>query len=315
MYSFNVGNFDEWRAVARALLRANIAPSEVSWQPLEQHGLFAVSLISDVIAQAHPASSNEVLKIPHDFLTRAKQAACFIDNKEPAKKWSVLYSLLWRIKNDGKKTLLLKSDNEVRRLNSMCGAVSRDQHKMKAFVRFKQVIGNEHYPLENGSPENGVEYYVAWFEPSHAIIESVASFFVRRFTGMNWSILTPQGCAHWDMEQLRMSEGAPRPDIRVDTFEAFWKVYYCSIFNPARLKEQAMMSEMPKKYWKYLPEAACIQNLTRGAAASTQQMLEAPATSSTRVRERSRAVTNFQDQLRAKNRVGPAYLQSADDQD
>ena len=109
MYSFNVGNFDEWRAVARALLRANIAPSEVSWQPLEQHGLFAVSLISDVIAQAHPASSNEVLKIPHDFLTRAKQAACFIDNKEPAKKWSVLYSLLWRIKNDGKKTLLLKS--------------------------------------------------------------------------------------------------------------------------------------------------------------------------------------------------------------
>jgi probable DNA metabolism protein len=301
MYSFSVVNFDDWRDTARALLRANIAPSSVSWQPPEQQGLFAFSSLSEVIAQAEPSSGNRPLKIPRDFLERAKQAACFLDKKAPARKWSILYSMLWRIEKYGRETLHLNSDIEVRCLNSMCKAVSRDKHKMKAFVRFQQAVSKGDTPPEQDSPENSTEYYVAWFEPSHVIIESVAPFFVKRFTGMSWSILTPHGCAHWNMEQLRISEGVLKPDISADVFEVFWKTYYCNIFNPARLKEQAMKSEMPKKYWKYLPEASCIQDLTRGAAASTAQMIDSPATASNRAREKSQMVTQFQDKLRANN--------------
>ena len=120
---------------------------------------------------------------------------------------------------------------------------------------------------------------------------------------MTWSILTPQGCAHWDKEHLRISEGVLKPEVSADAFDVFWKTYYCNIFNPARLKEQAMRSEMPKKYWKYLPEASCIQDLARGAAASTAQMLDAPATRSSRAREKSQIVRQFQNTLRKKNVV------------
>ena len=308
MYSFSVTDFDGWRTIARALLHANVAPSEVSWQPPEQHSLFSPSSLESIIDPATPLSSSYTHKIPRDFLQRAQQAACFSDRKDPARKWSILYSLLWRIVNCRKETLLLTSDPEVHCLNSMCKAVSRDKHKMKAFVRFQQVA-NPDVEIAGQAPCKGdAEYYVAWFEPSHAIIESVAPFFVTRFTGMKWSILTPGGCAHWDTAQLTLSEGVLKPEIDADAFDLFWKAYYRNIFNPARLKEQAMRSEMPKKYWKYLPEATCIKSLTRGAAAMTEQMIDAPATNSNRARDKSHAVAQFQDTLRLNNR----FVQNTD---
>lgn len=301
MYSFRVDSFNDWRNIARALIKADISPSNVSWQPPEQQGLFALSTLDQVVGLAKGARENKTLKIPKEFLQKAKQAACFLETNNPTRKWSVLYSLLWRLEKYGKETLHLNSDVEVRYLNSMCKAVNRDKHKMKAFVRFQRVIGEGADCLKQDSTEHGSEYYMAWFEPSHAIIESIAPFFVNRFAGMHWSILTPQGCAHWNMEQLKISEGMIKPDIQPDIFENFWKTYYCNIFNPARLKEQAMKSEMPKKYWKYLPEASCIQDLTRGAGASTAQMINAPATSSSRIREKSQTVAQFQNRLRSRN--------------
>ena len=305
MYSFSVTDFENWRTIARTLLQANVDPSNVSWQPPEQQGLFSPSALEAIIDPAKSVRSSGTHKIPRQFLQRAKQAACFSDMKDPARKWSILYSLLWRIVHYGNGILLLTSDPEVRCLDSMCKAVSRDKHKMKAFVRFQQVANHNVAVTGQECPEDGAEYYVAWFEPSHAIVESVAPFFVKRFTGMHWSILTPGGCAHWDMEQLTVTEGVPKPDIDTDSFDIFWKAYYCNIFNPARLKEQAMRSEMPKKYWKYLPEAACIHDLTRGATAVTEQMIDAPTTNSDRAREKSRIVAQFQNTLRLKNRIDP----------
>jgi len=301
MYSFSVDSFDDWRDTARALLKANISPSDVSWQPANQQGLFASSSLSELAAKATVSKSEQPIRIPREFLEKAKQAACFSETKDSTKKWSILYSLLWRIQKHGKDTLHLNSDAEVSYLNSMCKAVNRDTHKMKAFVRFQQVLGEEKSLAGQESVAQSTEYYMAWFEPAHAIVESIAPFFVKRFTGMRWSILTPFGCAHWNMEKLTISEGALKPDIDADIFEEFWQTYYCNIFNPARLKEQAMKSEMPKKYWKYLPEAACIQDLTRGASASTAQMINAPSTCSNRVRTKSQLVEQFQNDLRSQN--------------
>lgn len=302
MHSFSVTDFDQWREIARALIKANIAPPHVSWQSPEQQGLFSSSSLEEIIALTERSSMNRPLKVPREFLARAKQASCFSDMQNPARKWSILYSLLWRLEKHEKDTLLLTSDSDVRCLDSMCKAVSRDKHKMKAFVRFQKVVTQGSEPSDRDSLTNNTEFYVAWFEPSHAIIDSIAPFFVKRFTGMSWSILTPQGCAHWDMKHLRISKGVPKPDISADVFDIFWKTYYCNIFNPARLKEQAMRSEMPKKYWKHLPEASCIGDLTRGAAASTAQMIDAPATRSNRVRDKSQLVTKFQNTLRAQNK-------------
>jgi DNA polymerase len=121
--------------------------------------------------------------------------------------------------------------------------------------------------------------FIAWFEPEHYIVERVAPFFVRRFAGMKWSILTPYRSAHWNGDELSFAEGASKADAPGgDALEDLWRTYYSSIFNPARLKLKAMKSEMPVKYWKNLPEAQVISSLIRDARPRMDNMLKAEPT-------------------------------------
>jgi DNA polymerase len=120
--------------------------------------------------------------------------------------------------------------------------------------------------------------FVAWFEPDHHIVRATAGFFVRRFTTMRWSILTPSLSIHWDGGELTETPGATRRDAADgDPVEETWKSYYASTFNPARLKVKAMTKEMPKKYWRNMPESALIAPLVAGAQAREAAMIERSA--------------------------------------
>ena len=80
----------------------------------------------------------------------------------------------------------------------------------------------------------GAGRFVAWYEPEHFILETVAPFFVERFGSLVWSIVTPIGSLHWDRETLRTAEAGRRADVPADdAFEAAWRGYYESIFNPS----------------------------------------------------------------------------------
>jgi hypothetical protein len=89
--------------------------------------------------------------------------------------------------------------------------------------------------------------------------------------------LTPDECASWDGEKLSFMPGMNRHDAPdADAHDDLWRTYYRSIFNPARLKVQAMQSEMPKKYWKNLPEAGIIAGLINGSEKRVQTMIDTP---------------------------------------
>jgi DNA polymerase len=136
----------------------------------------------------------------------------------------------------------------------MARAVHRDQHKMQAFVRFR----------ETGRGQTS--RFIAWFEPEHHIVEATAPFFARRFADMPWSILTPDVCAHWDGHVVSITPGVSKADgPSEDRLEETWLRYYASVFNPARLKAKAIQTETPKKYRRNLPEASMIKPLIAGA--------------------------------------------------
>jgi DNA polymerase len=144
--------------------------------------------------------------------------------------------------------------------------VSRASHKMKAFVRFRQI-----------QDENGPNS-IAWFEPAHRVLEKTAPFFVRRFQNMRWSILTPDGSCSWDLRALTFGPPATADQApQEDEVEAFWKTYYASTFNPARLKTKMMQGEMPRRYWKNLPEAALIPGMIAAAQGRSDIMVATPA--------------------------------------
>ena len=78
-----------------------------------------------------------------------------------------------------------------------------------------------------------------------------------------------------DFPRLAIGPGASKADAPAeDAAEELWKTYFRSIFNPARLKVKAMTAEMPKKYWRNLPEASLIPDLIAGAEKSAREMIE-----------------------------------------
>src|SRR5690606_19521286 len=103
--------------------------------------------------------------------------------------------------------------------------------------------------------------------------------FMRRFADMNWSILTPDTCAHWNDNRLSFTPGVCRDEAPAgDRLEEVWRSYYASIFNTARLKVKAMQTEMPKKYWRNLPEASLIKSLIANASRASSEMIATEAT-------------------------------------
>ena len=213
-------------------------------------------------------------------------------------RFRLFYRLLSRLSAEP-HLLSLASDPEVARAQSMHKSVRRDMHKMTAFVRFREVIATD-----------GAPAFIAWLEPEHHIVAATAPFFMRRFANMRWSILTPRASVHWNGQELVMAAGATRRDASIgDPIEDVWRTYYANIFNPARLKVQAMRSEMPKKYWHNLPEAGLIAPLISSARARTAAMIAAPSTVTSKPMQRppSPAPTQSSSPLSAAN-AGPATM-------
>ena len=253
-------DFAFWRERARALIQCDVPPDRIAWvEPGATGDLFA----RDGRDEARPPAPPEDAAQPRAskrFLTQAKNAALHSDPQ----RFALLYRLLWRHRTQP-RVMEDGADPDVRRLAELDKAVRRDSHKMHAFVRFREV-----------ETEAGEPHYIAWFEPDHHIVRANAGFFMRRFANMNWSILTPRGTLHWDGETMREGPPAQKSDAPSgDPVEDLWRTYYASIFNPARLKVGSMLSEMPKKFWKNLPEAALIPQLIAGAQTRESQMVEA----------------------------------------
>jgi len=245
-----------WRARARELLVADVSPDQVQWLADGQD-----SLLSAVASL--PKVRVPLVSVPRRFIALADVVLAHADNHRHA----TLYRLLWRLTHGERGLLDIAADEDVAWAARAAKAVQRDMHKMKAFVRFREVAG----------PEGPV--FIAWFEPGHDILPRVAPFFSRRFTGMRWSILTPKRSAHWDGSTLTMGAGADKADApSQDALEDLWRTYFAAIFNPARLKVNAMKREMPVRYWKNLPEAGLIPDLIRDAAPRMEAMVKAHPT-------------------------------------
>ncbi|HUD32496.1 MAG TPA: UdgX family uracil-DNA binding protein [Variovorax sp.] len=284
-----------FRREARGLLARQVPPDDVVWHTRDSAELDLFASLSD---ESVPPASLEVdaedaaasvatvraSSTPHLGSASAVVPPAFVRlcetvvlHEDPA-RFGLLYRLLWRLVHEpGLRDDPIDADRV--RAQHMAQAVRRDMHKMKAFVRFRTIE----------QADGGATLHVAWFEPFHHIVEAVAPFFVRRFTQMRWAILTPERSLRWEPAAagregtLTFGPGARREDAPpADAGEALWLTYYCHIFNPARLKLAMMQKEMPRRYWRNLPEAELITPLSVEAMARSGRMIEAPASTPAR---------------------------------
>ncbi len=254
-----------FRNEARDLLAHQVPPHEVQWETVHtlSDDLFAPPPESAEPRSRHIPNAAAAI-VPASFLRLCEVVVLHHD----AQRFALLYRLLWRLVHEPS----LRNDpldTDMVHAQQMAQAVRRDMHKMKAFVRFRQVADQE---------RPGEVLHVAWFEPAHHVVEAVAPWFARRFANMRWAILTPERSVRWDGEQLLFGPGGGRHDAPApDAGEELWLTYYESIFNPARLKMQQLHKEMPRKYWHNLPEAQLIGELSQQAQQRSEAMIDRPA--------------------------------------
>jgi DNA polymerase len=179
-------DFLGWRTAAARLMAANVDPSETDWgcadEPL--HVLTAND-------ESEPSTAPTIrLDAPKPFLALAK----IVIQHQHAVRFALLYRLLWRLR---KHPHLLESptDSEVVVAHAMRKSVQDDIDRMKSSLSFYTV------------PSGESEVSVAWYEPQHHILETMAPFFVRRFGRACFSILTPRLSAHWNGRELVLGQG------------------------------------------------------------------------------------------------------------
>ena len=262
-----IGTVAAWRKAARGLLASGV--QDAVWHVGDADG--------DLFATDPPKAVGNApaFTLPKDALAEIEAALCHADPERFARA----YAIVWRLRG-GDLRWGDRSDPAMRKLMEQAKTVRRAIHKMHAFVRFREVVG-----------EGGRRAFMAWFEPDHPVVEAATPFFARRFGDMDWAILTPQITASFVGGVLAYHLTAPGTVIPEDATEGLWRTYYANIFNPARLMVDAMTSEMPRKYWKNLPEADLIPGLIRNAGARTVAMqAAAPSTASPRLLARARTM-------------------------
>lgn len=259
-----LGTFDAWRARARELAGCGVPGSQIEWVMEGADGGLFCGLPDtgrdtgqDTGQDTGRGAAPRPLKVSKAFVGLAPRVIAHSDPE----RFALAYDALCRLQ-DRPGLLSDRTDRRVARMREMEKSVRRDMHKMKAFVRFREV----------GAGGEGRRQFVAWFEPQHHIVEPITGFFARRFADMDWVIATPRMTVSF-REGVVSYDTTPRakPDLE-DPTEELWKTYFANIFNPARLKVKAMTSEMPKKYWKNMPEAALIPELIAGAEAKMREM-------------------------------------------
>ena len=256
-----------FRAAVRSLLQQGVDAGRVHWRVADsaERDLFEGS---EELPGPRPANERieSPIRLPAFFVPLLERAALHAD---PAR-----HGLLYRLAGRLVRESALRHDPldpDRLRAEQWAREVRREMHKMTAFVRFRPVVAAA--ATQGGGDGDGVTH-IAWFEPAHPIVRATAPFFARRFAQLRWAILTPDRCVRWDGRQLEFNAGARREDApAADAAERLWLTYYENIFNPARLKIAMMKKEMPRRYWKNLPEAALIDPLVASAHQRSQRMV------------------------------------------
>ena len=257
-------DFDGWREHARRLAANGVPADAVEWHVRGE----SASLLGSTALDLPICTPATPIHVPRAFVELARMVVLHSDPQ----RFALLYRVLLRLRAEP-RLLELAIDRDIDRLRHMEHAVQHDMHRMHAYVRFRKVIDADG------------ERFIAWYEPEHHIVEATADFFVRRFAGQRWAILTPKRSAVWDGETLHFAPGVPRSSAPgPDALEHMWRTYYASVFNPARVNRTALQSHMPRKFWQQLPEAQIIAPLIAHATVRAGAMVAAEAAAPRRKR-------------------------------
>jgi uracil-DNA glycosylase len=211
-----------WRTATRALVLAKVPPEDVQW-----------------VVGEHPHDGSNELPVGssgfHVPRTLVALASLAFQARDP-QRFELLYRLVWRA-NAGEKVLELQDDADVHRLHQSAYAVRAEAHRMRTMLRFL------------GVEEGGDHRFLGWYAPAHYVLEANAQLIVRRFPELIFSIVTPDGAAHWNGAELRFGAGA---DGFADdaALRRWWRANHARLWGDGRvgssIPEAEPLDEAPR---------------------------------------------------------------------
>jgi probable DNA metabolism protein len=131
--------------------------------------------------------------------------------------------------------------------------VSREKHRMEAFVRFSLTKDQLYYSI---------------VEPDFNVLPLIIKHFKNRYADQRWMIYDAKRKygIYYDLEQVSEitidfdvnTNSSTETIVVLDETELFyqdmWKQYFHSVDIAARRNTKLHVKHMPKRYWKYLPE-------------------------------------------------------------
>jgi DNA polymerase len=148
-------------------------------------------------------------------------ASLAIQAREPG-RFELLYRLVWRA-NNNERVLEMDADEDIRRAKGLAFAVRAEAHRMRTQVRYLSI--------EGPNPR-----FLGWYEPAHFVLEANAQLIAKRFPDLAFSIMTPDGGAHWDGEEIRFSPGVTRDGVHDDAgLRSWWRKHQAQLLKAARI--------------------------------------------------------------------------------
>lgn len=141
-------------------------------------------------------------------------------------------------------------NNAVQAVYRWAKMVSRERHRMKAFIRFQETAEGTFY---------------APVEPDFNVLPLIATFFRDRYADQKWIIydIRRKYGLYYDLETVTEVTFEETPEVypsaetlsgKEDLFGLMWKDYFKSTNIPARKNLKLHIRHVPKRYWKYLTE-------------------------------------------------------------
>jgi probable DNA metabolism protein len=184
-------DWEGWRVATRSLILAGTEPEAVTW---------SVGGTPDPLPDATGS-----FHVPRALVLLASLAIQARDTD----RFGLLYGLVWRI-NAGEKLLEDDTDPDLSLIKRLALSVRAESHRMRTNMRFLAV------------PEGAATRFVGWFEPMHFVLPANAQLIARRFPKPIWSIVTPDGAAHWSGSSLLFGSGLRHAEDD-EALEAWWE--------------------------------------------------------------------------------------------
>jgi len=171
-------------------------------------------------------------------------------SEDPELEHLILSAVQQSVKHPDENILQNYADSNILKISKICKSVSRERHRMTAFVRFEKM-------------QDGV--FFAKIDPDFNVLPLIRKHFKDRYQDQKWMIydLRRNYGILYDLEESDFFYPEEKLDLykyeqkfhnEEQNYQTLWQRYFTKTNIVERKNLKLHVQHVPKRYWKYLTE-------------------------------------------------------------